>query len=572
MKKCIPVILAIIMIVVVAWIGFGNQLKDRFSYSQEVADLDEYFGVQMPSVNGSDGNVAIMLRDELLEEQAVVMDGEVYFEIRQVRKLLNDGFYVDEGEQKLIYTTADDNVIALFGEKNYTDKRGLQETDYVVCRKQGEKLYLAAEYVKEFTNFSYQLFDRHIQMDTEWGVREIRTVAKATQVRLKGGIKSPILASLEEGDTVILLSELENWSKVKTSDSIIGYVENKKLTGVETEVETPVTDVEPIQYSANLMDTKVCLGWHSIGGVGGNDTLNAMIKEGVGMNVIAPTWFSFTDNEGNFRSFAKANYVKKAHEKGLKVWGVWDDFNYRNETGTDISTYEIFSSTTKRTTLIERMIETALTLELDGINLDFEKITSDAGPHFVQFLRELSVVCRQKGIILSVDNYMPNQGNTYYRLDVQGKVADYVILMGYDEHWHGSKDPGSVASIGFVTDGIEKTLKAVPSEKVINALPFYTILWKTTGAEVTDSYITLVNQKDFLSRVKQEPEWDEETCQNYLEWESDGTLNQIWLEDVDSLKAKLNVMNAKKLGGVAVWRLGYGTGEAWELLKLYTDM
>ena len=120
MKKCIPVILALIMIAVVAWIGFGNRLIDKYSYSEEVADLDEYFGVTMPSVNGSDGAVAIMLQDELIDDQAMVIEGEVYFELDRVKKLLNDGFYVDENERKLIYTTADDNVVAEFDERYYT--------------------------------------------------------------------------------------------------------------------------------------------------------------------------------------------------------------------------------------------------------------------------------------------------------------------------------------------------------------------------------------------------------------------------------------------------------------------
>ena len=177
-----------------------------------------------------------------------------------------------------------------------------------------------------------------------------------------------------------------------------------------------------------------------------------------------------------------------------------------------------------------------------------------------------------EGIVLSVDNYMPNQGNTHYRMDVQGQVADYVILMGYDEHWHGSKNPGSVASIGFVSDGIEKTLKMVPAKQIINALPFYTIQWKTEGAEVTDSYVTLVNQPGVLAKVDAEPVWKEDLCQYYLEWEAGGVLNQIWLEEEESIKAKLNVMNAKKLGGVAAWRLGYGTKEIWQLLKLFKDM
>jgi spore germination protein YaaH len=111
----------------------------------------------------------------------------------------------------------------------------------------------------------------------------------------------------------------------------------------------------------------------------------------------------------------------------------------------------------------------------------------------------------------------------------------------------------------------------VPADKVVNALPFYTILWKTEGGDVTDEYITLNNVSDFLTRVNAEPVWDEETCQYYAEWQSGDATYQIWVEDVESIKVKLNVMNAQKIGGVAVWRLGYGTSEVWELVKAYAE-
>ena len=205
------------------------------------------------------------------------------------------------------------------------------------------------------------------------------------------------------------------------------------------------------------------------------------------------------------------------------------------------------------------MTDTAVSLGLDGINVDFEQLSSDCGPHYVEFLRELSIQCRNKGLVLSVDNYVPFNFNDYYRLDIQGQVADYVIIMGYDEHWHGSKDPGSVASIGYVSDGLDRTLQEVPANKVVNALPFYTILWKTEGTDVTDEYITMRNEAEFMSRAGVTAEWNEETCQNY----------QIWLEDAESIAVKLNMMTTKNIGGVAVWRLGYGTQAAWELINAY---
>lgn len=567
MKKVIPMIIALLLIVVVGAIAFGGKILDKYSYSKELADLDEYYGVTNAAVGTGDGNLAIILQDEMVAEQAVVTAGTVYFDLDTVKTYFNEIFYADMNEQKLLFTSADDTSTALFGEKGYSDSEGVHQTEYVTCYLSGDKLYIAAEYVKQFANFSYERFDRHMQIYTEWGVRQTYDVAKDTRLRVKGGIKSPILRELEKGETVELLEQMETWSKVKTSDSVIGYVENKRLTNMNTDVETPVTSYVPAEYVSAGLDGKVSLGWHAIYGVGGNDTLNAMVAEGKGINVIAPTWFSLTDNEGSFQSFASEQYVDKAHGYGLKVWGVWDDFN----AGVQIDSNQLFSYTTKRQNLVQNMIATALQYGLDGINIDFEKMSGESRPHFNQFLRELSVQCRQNGLTLSVDNYVPLNSANYSRLDIQGQVADYVIIMGYDEHWGGCGEAGSVASIDYVSGGIDRTLEQVPAEKVVNALPFYTRVWKTEGTQVTDDAIPLCNIEDYLKRVGKEGTavWDELTCQNYLEWQSGDAVYQIWLEDVESLRVKLNVMNARGIGGVAVWRLGYGTPAAWELVAAY---
>ena len=563
-KKIIPVIVALVLILVIGVAGIGRKLLDKYSYSRELADMDAYYGV-------SEGQLAILLQDDWISEKAVLIGGAVYFDLDTVHDYLNEGFYVDINEQKLLYTTANDTVQALFGSGEYTDKNGSHSMGYVICQVQGDVVYLAADYVKLFTNFAYYVYDRHLQLYTQWGEKQTMEIAKDTQVRQLGGIKSPVLREMEKGEVVELLEEMETWSKVKTSDSIIGYVENKRLTNRGTETEVPVTDYVAEEYTSISMQGKVSLGFHAIGGEGGNATLSDMLAEGKGINVIAPTWFSLTDNEGNFRSFANAQYVEQAHGSGLQVWGVWDNFNYKNETGAEVSSYEVLSSTTKRGKLVQSIVDTSTEYKLDGVNIDFEGLTEDSGIHYVQFLKELSVLCRSSGLILSVDNYVPFHFNNYYRLDIQGRVTDYVIIMGYDEHWHGSGDPGSVASINYVSNGLDKTLEQVPEEKVVNALPFYTILWKTDGTEVTDQYITLNNVGDYLARVNAVPEWDETTCQNYAEWESGGATYQIWVEDAESISVKLNVMNVKNLGGVAVWRLGYGTPEAWELIANYAD-
>ena len=563
-KKVLPVIVAILLILVIGGCALGKVLLDKYSYSKEEADWNEFYQVS------ENDRSAIILQNEMVEEQALIKDGVCYFDLATVHKYyMNEVFYADMTENLLLYATPTEVIRTTFGETAYTTTEGTQEAGYVISFTDGDNVYVAADYVKLFTNYSYECYDRHVQVNTEWGIRQVAQLKKDTAVRLRGGVKSPILTQAVKGDTLEILEQMETWSKVKTADAVIGYVENKRLGEITEEMETPVTDYQAPEYTSLTADSKICLGWHSIGGVAGNDTLYSMVSGTKGMNVIAPTWFSMTDENGAFRSFATAGYVTTAHQMGLQVWGVLDNFNYANENGISISTLNMLSSTTARQNLVKNVTDTAVGLGLDGINVDFEQLSSDCGPHYVEFLRELSIECRNKGLVLSIDNYVPFNFNDYYRLDIQGEVADYVIIMGYDEHWHGSKDPGSVASISYVSDGLDRTLQEVPANKVVNALPFYTILWKTEGTDVTDEYITMRNEADFMSKAGVSAEWDEVTCQNYAEWTSGSVNYQIWLEDAESIAVKLNMMTTKNIGGVAVWRLGYGTQAAWELINAY---
>lgn len=371
-KKIIPVLVALFLIIMIGAVAVGKVLIDKYSYSKEMANMDEYYQV-------SGEQSAIILQDEMVEEKAIIRNGICYLALDTVHKYLNEIFYVDLGENLLLYTTATETIRTNLGESVYHTSAGSVDAGYTISYVEGDEVYVAADYVKLYTNFSYDMYDRHVQIYTQWGSKETAAIKKDTAVREKGGVKSPILRELAKGETVEILEEMENWSKVKTADSIIGYVENKRLTEKTTVEEAPVTDYTAPEYTAIAMEGKVSLGWHAIGGVGGNDTLNSVIADTKGMNVIAPTWFSLNDNEGNFRSFGSADYVRRAHDRGLQVWGVLDDFNYNNENGGGIDVYSILSSTTKRQRLVQNITDTALNLGMDGINLDFERISTDTG-------------------------------------------------------------------------------------------------------------------------------------------------------------------------------------------------
>ena len=571
MKKAIPVIVAILLIVVIGAVTLGSMLVEKYSYSKERVDLAQYYGLYADDASGGDGWTAVYLQDERMEQLAPLKDGKCYFPMDMVHQYFNDTFYADRMEGLLLYALPTEVVRVALGSSVEQRGGGSEDLGYVIAYEQDGQVYIAADYIQRYSNMTVQYAQCHVQVYTEWGSITVANVTKDTAVRVKGGIKSEILWDVPAGSQVKVLEQMETWSKVRTEDGYIGYVENKLLQDMTEIQEVPVTDYVEPEYSSIHLPGKVSMGWHSIGGVGGNDTLESMVAGTRGMNVIAPTWFSLSDNEGGFQSFASSSYVERAHAMGLQVWGVLDDFNYNNVNQAGINDYQILSSTTIRNRLIDNIVNEALNLNLDGLNIDFEKVTAECSDHYAQFIRELSIACRRSELILSFDNYVPFNFNDYYRRDVQGKVADYVIIMGYDEHWHGSGDPGSVASIGYVSGGIDRTLEQVPKEKVINALPFYTILWTIDGATVTDEYLLLSNTKDYLQRIGVQASWDEETSQLYAEWQSGSKTQKLWAETEESIQVKLNVMQNKDIAGVAVWQISYGTPEVWELISAYVN-
>lgn len=562
-KKILPVIIAIVLIIVIAGISVGATLWERFSYTKERADLSEYFGIS------GEADVAIILQDEMIEERARIWNGIYYVNLDTVHKYFNTRFYEDRGEGLLLYTVPDDIIRTVIGSSEMTDKGGSRTLGYTPAVYEGDTLYVALDYVKQYTNFEYEGFmepDR-LQIYTRWDDRQMAEIKKDTAVRILGGVKSEVLEDVSAGDQVIVLEQMETWSKVKTMDSVIGYVENKRLDNIRTEMPIPVTDyVEPV-YTSQTREGKVNLGWHVVAGPAGNSTLDEAIANAKGLTVISPTWFKLNDNDGGFTSFASQAYVDKVHGMGMEVWALVENIEYKDS----LDMYAILSSTTTRAKLIDGLVNEALTYGLDGINVDFEQISSDCGEHFIQFIRELSIPCRANGLVLSIDNYVPMGGTDHYNRAEQGIVADYIIIMGYDEHYAGSKEAGSVASINFVEDGIEQTVAQAPPEKVINAIPFYTRIWETKDGAIGSQAVGMDTAEEFVRAHNISVEWNEEACQNYGEYTADGSLFQVWLEDEHSIEVKLNIMDKYQVAGVACWRLGFEKPEIWDQIEEYMN-
>ena len=409
--------------------------------------------------------------------------------------------------------------------------RDKNSEDYVILKTEGSTAYIALDFIQKYTNMEYEVYDdpQRIVVQSDWGEKTVAEVKRDTAVRYRGGVKSPVLTEVAKNDQVTILENEENWRKVLTSDGFIGYVKKGALRKEETKDIT--REFEEPEYTSISKDYTINMAWHNVTNRNANSTVLQRIAETKGLTTIAPTWYHVKDTEGNLDSISSTDYVNYAHQANIEVWAAVRDFDGGIDSNEE--SLEFLSSTSSRENLINQLIADALQTGIDGINVDFEKISEECGEHFIQFIRELSVRCRQNGLVLSVDNYVPMGYNMQYDRKEQGIVADYVVIMGYDEHYAGSPEAGSVSSYNYVKDGIEATLEEVPKEKVISGIPFFTRLWEETpkteeelaeqaGTEAAE-YPTNVSSKALgMSAAKAAVEeagaelvWDEETQQNY---------------------------------------------------------
>lgn len=560
MKRAIPVIIAILLILIVGGAYGGKLYYDKYSYSNEEADLNEYFGI-----TASD-DIAVILQEERMDFKAKMIDGYPYFDIVTVHDYFNERFYEDKTEGLIIYVEPLQITTTVIGESGFDVDGEYSSTAYIPARYVGDTLYLACDYVQKFTNYTYDYYDlpARMQVYTAWEARDVAHIKKDTQIRYRGGVKSEILKQVKEGDEVQILETLDDWSCVKTDDGFIGYVENKRLDDYSNIDPIPATVYIEPEFTSISFDGKVNLAWHNVAGTAGNDTFYSLISNTHDINVISPTWFGLADNDGGLTDFGSTSYIESAHGMGMQVWALISNF-----VTPEVDTYEVLSKTSTRRVLIDNIMAMVEKYGLDGINVDFEDLSVETGEPFIQFIRELSVRTRKAGVILSVDNYVPLGNTDFYNRAEQGVYADYVIIMGYDEHYRGSAEAGSVASIGYVQTGIEKTVAEVPANKVINAVPFYTRLWETTGVDVDSQAVGMEIANQYVKDHNISLEWDQETCQNYGEYTSGDTIHQVWMEDAESIKVKLNVMDTYNLAGVASWCLGFETPDIWDVIAEY---
>mgnify|MGYP000408952662 FL=1 len=579
-RQAAGIIAAVIIVCVLVAGGIGLvTLIDKYTPNKTRITFEDYY-IQHGFAVGNDDEqengaqeAFVLLNGEQTDAKAYCFGDVWYFKKDFIDENLNHRFYFDVANDELIYTTPTKIVTIPFESQAYYVGDKVKKEHYVVARRVDEDIYIAADFIKERADFIYEVRNEPYRMlvTTVYGTSEYVHIADEGTVRTGASIKDEILAIGDAGASWSVAGEDGDWTELVTDDDIRGYIRTKELG--EKYTVTTSNDYQAPMYTSVSRKDKVNMVWHAVYDMNDNDKIYGLLDATEGVNVVSPTWYQLSDSTGGFNSFAQQEYVDYIHETGRQIWPLWSDFtSVSAENGW--SEYELFAVTQNRRALIASMMDEVKAYGYDGINIDFEKVSSDNGIHFVQFLRELSIECRNAGVVLSVDNYVPMPHSAHYDRAEQGAIVDYVIVMGYDEHYGGGSEAGSVASLDFVKNGIVNTLESVPAQKLINALPFYTRMWDEyvdeNGQQVLNSKAyTMRGAFDRVEELGLVTNWSDSVGQYVAEGDVEGHHYSVWLEDARSIEEKMKIVAEYDLAGVSAWSLGGEYPQVWEVITRY---
>lgn len=553
-KKRIVIVAAFVILIVVMAAMF---MIVRYTPTKEKMNGYVFF-----NLDKSTDKTMVIIDGKQYSDTGVVTDGRHYLPQEFVADNINAGFYYDKESQAVLYSDSSYMYTYMSGKNVYTDDTGkTYNTDYPVVIDINGECFIAWEYIAEHTDceYAYGSEPERINISIERENKQCVTVKKKSAVRYRGGIKSPVLEYVQKGDRLVYEDDLDDWIKVTTATGYTGYI--KKTEASDTfEYIREEKNYETHNY--NMKEDKVTLAWFQVSGVAGNSGIDNNIATASGVNVLAPTWYSVTDSSGSMSCYASAGLVNKMHQRGTDVWALVSDFD------TNVDFAALYSSKKARTNMVNTLINDAEKYGFDGINLDFENIKSAYAKDYLQFVRELSIACERKGLVLSTDNYKPEAYNRCYNLKEQSRFVDYVIVMAYDEHYAGT-DAGSVASLPFVKEAVEATVQLVGKEHVIAGIPFYTRIWTTTDGNTTSRAVGMQAAVDQLNSDGQVALWNDDCGQYVASYTVGNSTRQIWFEEEKSIEAKMQIIQENNVAGVAGWKLGLEKSSVWSVISKY---
>ncbi|MGE5553340.1 MAG: glycosyl hydrolase family 18 protein [Betaproteobacteria bacterium] len=280
---------------------------------------------------------------------------------------------------------------------------------------------------------------------------------------------------------------------------------------------------------------------------------------------VAPLWYSLSAS-GTLvrRGYDHAPVRQVASQAGLPVLALVTNSGMNNAVVTDPHS---------RARAIETLHELVRREGLGGVNIDFEGLKPAAGAAFTAFVRELAQRLRPEGYLVTVAvpaRRTDDPGDDWtsaYDYGALGKVADYLVLMAYDQHWQ-TGTPGPVAALWWVEDVVRYAVARVPAKRLLLGLAGYGYDW-SDGPQA--QVVPAAGAERLAVRHGVRLRWDETAAEATFTYWQGATRHTVWVENSYSVEQRLPLVAKYGLAGVALWRLGQEEDRLWQILDRFRN-
>ena len=199
--------------------------------------------------------------------------------------------------------------------------------------------------------------------------------------------------------------------------------------------------------------------------------------------------------------------------------------------------------------------------KLQGLVVDFEQIPDDAHKDTLAFLGEVHAALKAKGLIVAVAAPFDDP---HWNYKAYAKACDYLVLMGYDEHW-SELEPGPVAAQSWFSTRLAARMRDLDPARTIIAIANYGYDW-TVGSK--DDAEELSFQEAILTaRDSNVPiQLDPETLNPRYSYLEDGSTHRVWFLDAVTAYNHLRAADKYRPAGYALWRLGAEDPSIWQVM------
>ena len=498
-----------------------------------------------------------------LKNDVLIEDNIIYLSKQDISNFFDKYIHKDK-ETSQIITTYDKKIATIGFEEKKININGSEKNIYASAIQKDNVEYLPISEMNEVYDIEIQNIEdtKVVTMDSYNKEQKRAIVSSNLPVKSSTNFIAKTVDRVKKGDIVIVISSDKGYTKIRTEKGKLGYIKSNKL-------ENEYTVREDMEEEKQI-EGKINLTWDYYSEVGSAPDRTGTTIDGI--NVVSPAFF-YLDEKGNFKENIGNKgqaYIEWAHSNGYKVWPMFSNAEAAKKSLSITS--NIMNSYEQRQKLIESVVKACVKYKLDGINIDFENMKQEDKDMYSRFIIELTPRMKEIGLVTSVDVTAPDGGETWsmcFDRHVIGDVADYIVFMAYDEYGVSSTKAGTTAGYDWVKLSLNKFLQTeeIESDKIILAVPFYTRVWTTDGnGKVTSDTVSMKNIDKVIPNGT-EKKWDDDLKQNYAEYTKGGNKKQIWIEDIDSLKAKISLITENNLAGVGSWQKGMETDEVWGVIK-----